>query len=201
MSLSQDPSAPFGSEPPPRPRRPYPLKDAPFPAWVDCLLALAVVVAAVVVVYGLAQVDPDARGHGTHEQFGMQPCGWPAHYGIPCPTCGATTAAAHLVHLSPLRSLWTQPFGTAMALAGLWAALLSLHSLWTRQSLLWRIAFMPMHKYMLWGMVLLGVSWGFKWLTWEDASSPLSVLPAWDRTESTAPLEVPPGDASEPSGR
>ena len=31
--------------------------------------------------------------------------------GVPCPTCGVTTAACHLLHLQPWQALKTQPFG------------------------------------------------------------------------------------------
>jgi len=40
---------------------------------------------------------PDSRGHGTHEQLGLPPCSFEAIFGRRCPSCGSTTAFAHLV--------------------------------------------------------------------------------------------------------
>ena len=96
--------------------RPYPVVFHPA---LDRAIALLVFATAAVCVYVLAQVTPDARGHGTHGQLGMLPCSWPATLNAPCPTCGATTAACHIVHLSPFLAIATQPFGAAVALAGI----------------------------------------------------------------------------------
>jgi hypothetical protein len=55
-----------------------------------------VAVAAAAVLYVARTLEPDARGHGTHEQLGLPPCGFLEWTGIPCPGCGLTTAFAHL---------------------------------------------------------------------------------------------------------
>ena len=66
-------------------------------------------------------LEPDPRGWGTHEQLGFQPC-WPmAHWNVPCPGCGVTTAVALAMHGRPMESLATQPFG-AVLIAGTVAA-------------------------------------------------------------------------------
>ena len=44
-----------------------------------------------------AWLQPDPRGLGTHQQFGLPPCTLRALFDLPCPTCGMTTAWAHLV--------------------------------------------------------------------------------------------------------
>jgi hypothetical protein len=44
-----------------------------------------------------AFLRPDPRGLGTHEQCGLPPCTFRFLFGRPCPTCGMTTAWAHLV--------------------------------------------------------------------------------------------------------
>ena len=44
-----------------------------------------------------ALVEPDRRGFGTHQQFGLPPCSVRVLFGIRCPTCGMTTAWACLV--------------------------------------------------------------------------------------------------------
>lgn len=66
-------------------------------------------------------LHPDAHGLGSHQQLGFPPCGLYATTGVPCPTCGCTTAVAHVAHGHFLRALRTQPFGAAvgfLALAG-----------------------------------------------------------------------------------
>jgi hypothetical protein len=42
-------------------------------------------------------LDPDPAGHGTHRQLGLPPCTFVKLFGKPCPSCGMTTAWAHLV--------------------------------------------------------------------------------------------------------
>lgn len=42
-------------------------------------------------------VEPDDRGYGTHERFGLPPCSFQVAFGIPCPSCGSTTSFAYFV--------------------------------------------------------------------------------------------------------
>ncbi len=95
--------------------------------WAVLVLALSAPLALFVLGRFL---EPDARGWGTHEQLGFQPC-WPmTHWNVPCPGCGVTTAVSLAAHGRPLASLRTQPFGLVLLLASLagagWAALLHL---------------------------------------------------------------------------
>lgn len=62
-------------------------------------------------------LTPDARGHGTHEQLGMTPCGWAATTGWPCATCGMTTSFTAAVGRDWPGSVRTQPMATALVLA------------------------------------------------------------------------------------
>jgi hypothetical protein len=39
-----------------------------------------------------ARLRPDARGYGTHQQLGLPECSLRTWLGIPCPSCGGTTA-------------------------------------------------------------------------------------------------------------
>lgn len=56
-----------------------------------------------------AFLRPDALGHSTHTQLGLQPCAWPRLFGRPCLTCGMTTACAHAADAQLARSLRAQP--------------------------------------------------------------------------------------------
>ncbi len=49
------------------------------------------------VIFVACRLTPDPRGYGTHAQLGLTPCAWRTFYGRPCPSCGLTTAFAHLV--------------------------------------------------------------------------------------------------------
>jgi hypothetical protein len=79
--------------------------------WLVCACAVPVL------LFGLAlALEPDPRGHGTHEQLGFQPCYPMAHWNVPCPGCGVTTSLALLVRGRGLEALRTQPLGPGLAL-------------------------------------------------------------------------------------
>lgn len=81
-------------------------------------LVLLLILAMPLALFALGRVlEPDARGWGTHEQLGFQPCFPMEHWNVPCPGCGVTTAVALLMHGSPLAALRTQPLGP-IALSG-----------------------------------------------------------------------------------
>lgn len=73
-----------------------------------------------------ASLRPDLAGHGTHEQLGLPACGFLGATGHPCPTCGMTTAFAHVAHAHFGAAARAQPFGALLALgtsAAFWASL------------------------------------------------------------------------------
>ena len=76
-------------------------------------------------------IQPDARGLGSHEQLGMPPCVSIVLFGIPCPTCGMTTAFAHTVRGELWSAFNAQPAGFLFALATVGVAGLSLATLLT----------------------------------------------------------------------
>jgi len=88
------------------------------------LLGLAGLGTLVMVLLGLF-LHADARGYGTHEQLGLEPCYPLAAWNFPCPGCGVTTAVTLAAKGHPLASLTTQPFGFLLAvllpLTFLWA--------------------------------------------------------------------------------
>ena len=58
--------------------------------------ALLAAACALAGVLGVARwLEPDQRGYGTHEQFGLPPCAFRVLTGIPCPACGLTTSFAY----------------------------------------------------------------------------------------------------------
>lgn len=60
-------------------------------------------------------LPPNAAGHGTHEGLGMPPCGFMLRSGLPCPTCGMTTAFSHFVRGHLIESFMVQPGGFVFA--------------------------------------------------------------------------------------
>jgi hypothetical protein len=64
-----------------------------------------------------ACLTPSSTGLGTHEQLGLPKCGFLLATGLPCPTCGYTTAFALAAHGRLGAALCTQPAGFVLALA------------------------------------------------------------------------------------
>jgi len=82
------------------------------------LLALIIGFGCAAVLALAAWLTPSVEGVGTHRQIiGLPPCGWIAAAGIPCPTCGMTTAFAHAADGNLPASFRTQPMGALLALA------------------------------------------------------------------------------------
>jgi hypothetical protein len=82
---------------------------------LPCWLVLAVA----------AWVHPDSRGYNTHTQLGLSPCAMPAVTGMPCPTCGMTTAFAHMARGHVIAAVQTQAFGAALFVATAAAAIVA----------------------------------------------------------------------------
>lgn len=109
-----------------------------------------------------AAVRPDPSGMGTHRQFGLPPCSMVVLTGYPCPTCGMTTAFAHVVRGHLLSALGAQPAGAILALATLASVLMAARALVTGRAPglpLWltRWDLVPM---LIVALILLG--WGVK---------------------------------------
>jgi hypothetical protein len=64
-------------------------------------------------------LTPDPSGLETHRQLHLPPCGFYLTSGLPCPTCGCTTAVSYFAHGRFVASFLTQPFGFAAALLAL----------------------------------------------------------------------------------
>ena len=141
-----------------------PVSESPVNPWVDRLLALVVLATGLTFVILLSMVSPDPRGYGTPVRLGMAPCSWPAGGGPPCPTCGVTTAACHLVHFSPFQAVTTHPFGAALAAAGIWLTVVAGISLMRRRSFVDKFARLPYGTLSFWALGLFLGSWLYKYL-------------------------------------
>jgi hypothetical protein len=112
-------------------------------------------------------MHPDKRGVETHTQIGLLPCGWYKATGIPCPTCGCTTAVTYFAHGNWGMSFYTQPFGFTVGLVA--AMLIPLTSVgmitgrWLGPSSFWLSWHWRMWVYG--GILLLVAAWVYKiWL-------------------------------------
>lgn len=139
-----------------------PVSAGPVSPWVDRTAAAFVVAVAAAVTTLLLTVDPDPRGYGTHEGLGMSKCGFPSHYGFPCPTCGCTTAACLVVHGRPIAALVAQPFGAVLTVAGLLLGLHALRCLVRGRSFADLLLHVPLARVSLFAVVLLLLSWAYK---------------------------------------
>ena len=81
----------------------------------DTTLQISVSMLALAALGVCAFLPPEPSGLATHEKVGLPPCGFLAHTGVPCPTCGATTGASLFVHGRPAAAWRTHPMGVVVA--------------------------------------------------------------------------------------
>lgn len=109
-----------------------------------------------------AMIHPDPRGFGTHEALGMRSCGFILMSGLPCPTCGMTTAYSQMMHGRPLAAFVAQPAGFVLCLGTMVGAVLCL-----RIAILGRIPWInwdrigPVRVMLGFAALLIG-GWAFK---------------------------------------
>ncbi|MCK6484327.1 MAG: DUF2752 domain-containing protein [Phycisphaerae bacterium] len=85
----------------------------------------AIIAAASCTVLGFATyLPPSESGVGTHRGLGLPPCGFLLMSGLPCPTCGMTSAFSWMMHGHPVRAFISQPVGALLSLAVMAAAVI-----------------------------------------------------------------------------
>ena len=199
--------------PPTSPARPA----APSPARAgrgERALAGLIAGSCLAVLSVAAFLNPDAAGHGTHEQLGMPACAWAIRFGAPCPTCGMTTSFAHAAEANWFEAIVTQPAGAALA-AGAAVAFWAASHVLVFGSRLAGPAGTMLRKRVVWTAVALGVAaWGYKIAVWTPQApgltTPFTVQTpteagqnwAWPpiRPVPIQPIEIgPDADGSTPS--
>lgn len=126
-------------------------------AWAAFVFLLAGALVSIAVY-----LKPDNRGFGTHQQLGFGACGWLVTTGLPCPSCGMTTAFANTVRGRLLQAAYAQPAGFLLAVCALLAIPISLWTLVTGRLRRTRFPWLtPMQIFALGMGVFLG-GWAFK---------------------------------------
>lgn len=150
------------------PRIPWtiPLAQGPVRPAIDRAFAAVFALAALAAIVVLARVAPDPRGFDTHTQLGLEPCGWPRAYGVPCPTCGCTTAACQVVHGHVFQAFAVQPFGAGIALLGLALGAHGLYCLLRGRSFVDLLVRVPFGLGVLAMVALFFGGWLYKYLVW-----------------------------------
>jgi len=124
-------------------------------AWgVLALLALSLLVTSRI-------LTPHPRGLGTHVALGLPPCGFLLAFGLPCPTCGLTTAFAQLARFELLASVRTHPLGLPLFALTLVSLPLALRNLMRAESPASALVRMRAERWAL----LLGVALLVTWCT------------------------------------
>jgi hypothetical protein len=124
--------------------------------------AALVLIGCVALLGVAAYLKPDPRGYGTHQQLGAGPCGMLVMTGLPCPTCGMTTAFAYTVRGQFLQAFRAQPAGFLLAVG---TGVLALACGWTLARGRWPMARLWLanpHKLFLLLLVLLLGGWAGK---------------------------------------
>ncbi len=130
-------------------------------------LKVAVIIGCFWLISTAFSVQPDARGFGSHEQLGLEPCGYLKTHGHPCPTCGMTTSFAHTVRFQIPSALRANPAGTLLCLLVLVLPGILVHSMITSQ---------PVSRFFIgkiggyWIFIVIGIlaaSWAYKILTYQ----------------------------------
>lgn len=82
-----------------------------------------------------ACLQPDAHGHGTHQQLGLPPCPSVLFFDRPCPGCGLTTSWTALVQGHFVEAFHAHPLGPILYLIFTASAFLSLYG-WRKKMVL-----------------------------------------------------------------
>jgi hypothetical protein len=131
------------------------------------LLAAAIALAALVMLAIGARLNPGAdhgSGISTHTQLGFPPCQFEARTGLPCPSCGYTTAVSYFAHGKIIASIYIQPMGFLIAVIAAASVWIGGYIAVTGRPVHKLMAVIPGHR---WLLVLLGFAIaGWAWKIW-----------------------------------
>ncbi|MGE0758889.1 MAG: DUF2752 domain-containing protein, partial [Pirellulaceae bacterium] len=108
-------------------REPYPTHRLSLVARIG-LAGCGLTLAGLLFVAGSLQ--PDVRRWGTHQQLGLPPCSIQTWYRVRCPSCGMTTAWAHVMRGQWPAALRANVGGTVLAVTAALACPWCLGAAW-----------------------------------------------------------------------
>jgi len=97
--------------------------------WRVRVVPAAVLIITVTLLGTALGLEADPSGISTHRQLGLPPCGFLISTGLPCATCGMTTAFTHAVHGRLVTAFLTQPGGFVFAVLSAVATLICLYAM------------------------------------------------------------------------
>ena len=109
-----------------------------------------------------AWLRPDKNGFGTHAQLGFQACQFKARTGLPCPSCGFTTAFTCFAHGKFLSSFYVQPMGALLALATAAAIWGGAYVAITGRPVYRLLRLFPSRYYLMPLLIFALLAWGWK---------------------------------------
>jgi hypothetical protein len=124
-------------------------------AGIVALGCLAVLVIA-------AWLRPDHGGTGTHRQMGFAACEFKARTGLPCPSCGFTTAFSYFAHGNFVASVYTQPMGALLAWVTAITVWVGLYIAVTGRPVHRLLTLLPGRYYLMPLLLFALLAWGFK---------------------------------------
>jgi len=138
-----------------------PVARQPRPVWPRTLAALCCLgLFALLVTASVLRASPS--GLGTHQQLGLPPCGFLTVTGIPCATCGMTTAFSHAANGRLIQAFRIQPAGAMLSVAAAAICLVTGYAAVAGVNLapMLRAAWTPRFVTII--VILLLLGWGFK---------------------------------------
>jgi hypothetical protein len=135
---------------------------APTPRFKNRFISLLTFIACLPLLGIATRLNPDPSGIGTHVQLGLRPCTWEEATGLPCATCGMTTAFAHATHGQLIQSFLVQPAGMLLCLLLAIYAIMSLYTLIMGISLLPMLQLLVKPRCFLLAGFIVGLAWGYK---------------------------------------
>jgi hypothetical protein len=132
---------------------------------IRSVTAAAVLIGAIALLGIARALEPDSSGSGTHTQLGLKPCGFLYRLGMPCPSCGMTTAFSEVMHGRLWRGFQAQPAGGLLCIVTMMSAFLSAVVLATGRRIVVPWYRIEPRWILLIGLGLLLGSWSYKIVT------------------------------------
>ncbi|MBX3356094.1 MAG: DUF2752 domain-containing protein [Phycisphaeraceae bacterium] len=155
----------MSSSAPPAP----PMVSAQWLSLGERLASAVVAVVALAVLLIAARLEPSPFGIGTHQQLGLPACSWPLAFGLPCPSCGMTTAFAHAADGHFIAAIKAQPFGALLALATAMAVVVGAFAAITGTRVLTLFSPLLSKAGAIAAVVALLAAWGYKIIEYRAA--------------------------------